>query len=256
MKPIRLGRIARLAPIPAAALLVGGSVAASTPPGRTAVDSAPVDSAPVHPAAVDSAPVDSTPVDSAPVASGSVASLPEGYVWLVDDLTSITVAVPADWSDIDTVPAEVDGTPQPWIAAAPSSIQSFLATFDEPGVLVTALPFDPDPAFVLEQYSISEGCAEFSVAPYEERGLSGMTQIGTECGADGTGSWQLIIANPPDASFTALVQVQAASGADTEAAQVALDTFTMLDDEGMAPGSSVPGSSVPGSSGPGSVPPS
>ena len=67
-----------------------------------------------------------------------------------------------------------------------------------------------------------------------------MTQIGTACGDDGTGSWQLIIANSADQTFTALVQVQAATSADMEATLVGLETFAVIGDPGTVPSSSAP----------------
>lgn len=185
-----------------------------------------------------SAPPTTPPTTPATIPATTVA-LPAGYQRLVDETGVITIAVPAAWTDIDTAPAMVDGIPEPWIAAAPTSIDRFLGTFEESGVLFSAVPFDPDTAFLVEQFSITQGCAEFRVVPYDARGFVGMSQIGSACGEDGTGSWQLILANPADESFTALVQVQAATVADAAAAQIALDTFATVDAGGAAPSSSV-----------------
>jgi len=207
----------------------GAAVSASAPPS-SAPDGAPTGNEPIE----------TEPVDTVPTV------LPDGFVWLVDDTGVITVAVPEAWTAVDTAPAEdLEGNPQPWIAVAPSSIDNFLATFDEPGVLFSAVTFDADTAFLIEQFSLVEGCDEFSVEPYDERGLVGLSQIGFDCGDNGTASWQLIIANPADQSFTALVQVQTLSEDDVEATQLALDSFTTTGVPMVTPGSSVPGPSEP-----------
>jgi hypothetical protein len=60
--------------------------------------------------------------------------IPEGYKVLVDDTGLLAVAVPETWTEVVTAPtANDDGTPRPFIAAAPN-IQSFLTTFDTPGM--------------------------------------------------------------------------------------------------------------------------
>ena len=107
-----------------------------------------------------------------PTGHGPGRTVPDGYVRLVDDTGFITIAAPSEWADVDTAPAVVDGNPQAWIAAAPISIDRFLGTFEESGVLFSALPFDPDPAFLLDQFSITQGCTEFHVEPYEARAAS------------------------------------------------------------------------------------
>ena len=220
-------------------LLAPALALAFTASGSAAVSASAPPTSPPEREPTSGEPTETTSVDTVPT------ELPEGFVWLVDDTGAITVAVPEAWTDVDTAPADVDGVPQPWISAAPSAIDDFLGTPDESGVLFSAVTFDPDPAFLIEQFSLVEGCAEFSVEPYNKRGLVGFTQIGSGCGEGGTGSWQLIIANPADQSFTALVQVQTATEADVAAAQVALDSFTTTGMPVVTPGSSVPGPSEP-----------
>lgn len=188
-----------------------------------------------------------TPPDSAPVDS---VELPEGYVWLVDDTGVITIAALEAWADVDTapVPEGIDGNPQPWIAVAPTSIQDFIATFDEPGVLYQAFPYDPDPLFLLDSFSITEGCSSFVVEDFSSHGFTGLTSIGTGCGEDGNATWQLVAASPADQSFTALVQVQTVSEDDVEAVELALDSFTTTGVPMATPNSSVPGSDAPATS--------
>ena len=225
-----------LAPALALAFTVCGSaaVSASAPP-----------TSPPESETSSGEPTETTSVDTVPT------ELPEGFVWLVDDTGAITVAVPEAWTDVDTAPAvDVDGNPQPWIAAAPSSIDDFLATFDQPGVLYTVFAYDPDPRFLIDAYSISEGCSSFALEDFKSHEFTGLTNIGTGCGEDGNASWQLVAASPADQSFTALVQVQTLSEDDVEATQLALDSFTTTGVPMVTPGSSVPGPSEPAPSAP------
>ena len=191
-------------------------------------------------------PPESAPVDSVPI------ELPEGYVWLVDDTGVITIAAPEAWSDVDTapVPEGVDGNPQPWIAAAPTSIEDFLARFDEPGVLYVVFPYDPDPMFLLDTFSITEGCSSFADEDFSSHGFIGLTNIGTGCGEDGNATWQLVAASPADQSFTALVQVQTVSEDDIEAVELALASFTTTGAPMATPNSSAPGSGAPATTAP------
>ena len=85
-----------------------------------------------------------------PAGAAPPPTLPAGYVQLVDDTGTITVAVPDTWTDVDTVPAvNPDGTPQPWIEAAPDR-QAFEDTWNVPGVLFYAAPFTADPQSLMD----------------------------------------------------------------------------------------------------------
>jgi hypothetical protein len=171
-------------------------------------------------------------------------TLPPGYVQLVDDTGRITVAVPDTWTDVDTAPAAgADGAVVPYIAAAPD-IAAFQDTFNVPGVLYLALPFEPDPQALIDQFGLSSGCETLEVVPYDDGLFAGLAQVGSGCGT-GAATWTMVAASPADESLTAMVHVQSATPADEEAVQVALATFNLIG-TGTAPGSTAPGATVPG----------
>ena len=156
------------------------------------------------------------------------APIPEGYTPLIDDTGSIVVAVPDAWTDIDTVPAvNENGSPRPYIAASPD-IASFLGTFDTPGVLYAAFPFELNPLTLVDEFGIDHGCETIEVKTYDDPIFIGVVQVGTNCGAAGM-TWNMVVATPADHSFTALVQIQ--TEADDEALQTILLTFNTAEQQ-------------------------
>lgn len=261
----RIGPLVSIAAVVAATTLVCSPVVASTLPSdsfdasdpsdsfdasdsaatASVVDTVPLETAPVETGPGESGPGESGPGESGPAASGPGESIPAGYVQLVDDTGMLTIVVPDRWTDVDPLPAgDVDGEPQPWLAAS-TDIETFLQSFDASGALYIAFPFDPDPQFLIDQFGLGEGCSEFVVEPYEDDQFVGLAQVGSGCGADGDGSWTLVVANPADQSFTAMVQVQAATAADAEAARIALESFSTTAETSGAAASGMPGSSIP-----------
>ncbi len=190
------------------------------------------------------------PVLAIPVALGVTStagaatppSVPPGYVQLVDDTGTITVAVPETWVDIDTAPGtNEDGTPQPWISAAPD-YEAFRTTLTASGFQYFAAPYTADPESLVEEYGMPEGaCDTLEVSPYDDGVFVGVAQLGESCGETGETTWVLVLASPPDQAHTAVLQIQSATAADDEAVVTILDTFNRTADLG-APGSTVAGS--------------
>ena len=174
------------------------------------------------------------PLAVVPVAAASAVppTLPPGFVTLTDDLGRISVSVPGTWTDIDTAPAADDaGGARPFIAAAPN-IDSFVNTFDTPGVRYIAFGYAPDPQTLVTEYGLEAGCVSIAVQPYTDGTFTGVVQVGTECGS-GLATWNMVVASPADLSFTAVVQVQTASPADQQALDVVLASFNVA--SGTAP---------------------
>lgn len=152
--------------------------------------------------------------------------IPVGYTPLVDDTRVLIVAVPETWIEVDTTPAvNEDGSPRPYIAASPD-IEAFLGTFDAPGMLYAAFPYQLNPLDLVDAYGLSSGCETIEIKRYEDPVFVGVIQVGTNCGPDGT-TWNMVVANPADHDFTAVVQVQAA--ADDEALETVLLTFNTVE---------------------------
>jgi hypothetical protein len=156
------------------------------------------------------APSSTAPTTTAPnTAPSTTAPIPEGYVPLVDDTNSIVLAVPEAWTDVDTAPkADAEGVQRPYIAASPDLESS--ASFDTPGVLYAALPFTADPLVLIEQLGLREGCETLEVKTYDDPVFVGAVQIGTNCGPNAM-TWNMVVANPVDESFTAVVRVSTAN---------------------------------------------
>jgi hypothetical protein len=171
-------------------------------------------------------------------------TLPPGYVQLVDDTGRITVAVPDTWTDVDTAPAADASGTVPYIAAAPD-IASFQGSFDVPGVLYLALPFDADHQALIDRFGLPSGCQALEVVPYDDGLFVGLAQVGSGCGT-GAATWTMVAASPADESMTAMVHVQSATSADEQAVQIVLATFNLIG-TGSAPGSTAPGATLPGS---------
>lgn len=205
-----------------------------------AISAAPPSSPPPSVPDDQTAPPPGGAIDTVPPVAGE--TVPKDYVQLVDDTGILTVAVPDTWTDVDTAPGtNDDGSPRPWISAAPD-FEQFQETFDVPGVLYTAFPYEADPQVLIDEYGLTQGCESIDVEPYDDGAFTGLVQVGTSCGTNGDATWNMIAASPADSSFTALVQLQAATAADQEAFDTVLRTFSYS-----PAGPSIPGSSVPGS---------
>jgi hypothetical protein len=179
-------------------------------------------------------------------ASGAAPpTIPPGYVELVDDTGTITVVVPETWNDLDTAPGtNEDGTPQPWISAAPD-YEAFRTTLTASGFQYFAAPYTADPESLIDEYGMPEGaCDSLEVSPYDDGVFVGVAQLGEGCAETGDTTWVLVVANPSDQSSTAVLQIQSATAADDEAVVMILDTFNRTADAA-APESTPPSTAVP-----------
>ena len=89
---------------------------------------------------------------------------------------------------VDVRRAPVATGTAPHIAASPN-VQSFVDTFDTPGVRYIAFPYTADPSSLIAQYGLQAGCDSIGVQPYEDGGFVGVVQVGTGCGTAGAATW-------------------------------------------------------------------
>lgn len=162
-----------------------------------------------------------TDLPSEPAAGGQQIT---GYTSITDDTGQLSVDVPNEWNDVDTAPITLDnGTELPWIAAAPS-LDGFYSSYTTPGLVfsaTTALGVDE----ALATFAPSEGeCTDLGVQPYEDAAYAGSFQIFEACGGTDT-VLITIAAQPPDQSFTALVQMQLVTEADLEVIDYVVNSF-------------------------------
>jgi hypothetical protein len=184
-------------------------------------------------------------VAASPASATAPPTIPPGYVELVDDTGTITVVVPEAWDDLDTAPGtNEDGTPQPWISAAPD-YEAFRTTLTASGFQYFAAPYTADPETLVDEYGMPEGaCDTLEVSPYDDGAFVGVAQLGEGCAETGDTTWVLVVANPSDQSSTAVLQIQSATAADDEAVVMILDTFNRT------AGSTPPSTAVPATDAP------
>lgn len=157
-----------------------------------------------------------------PSPSGQV---PADWVELVDDTATISMAVPPAWTDTDTTPGErTDGSPMPWITAS-TDLAAFASEVDAElysvaGASFRALTFQPDTeAALIESWTLDflRGCMIGEAQQeYDDGFFVGHIQNFTDCGGTPTRVVH-VVANPPDGSFTAFVQIQLTGAADDAA---------------------------------------
>jgi serine protease Do len=159
----------------------------------------------------------------------STATGYSGYQTLVDDTGSITVDVPNEWTDISTTPFDMDdGSQAPLIQASPS-LDSFNNSWDVPGLFYGALAPQPDVAATIGLFApAADQCAtDNGVSDYDDSVFTGQYQYWSDCGANGA-EYVVLVANPADSSYTAVIAVQILSDADWEALDQAFNTFNVV----------------------------
>jgi hypothetical protein len=104
----------------------------------------------------------------------ALATAPSADVTIVDDTNFLTVTVPAEWAEHNTVSGlHDDGSDRPQISAAPN-LQQFFETFDGSGLYVVAGPSTTDPATVLALNDWSGVCSDGGVVAYDDGRFVGL----------------------------------------------------------------------------------
>jgi serine protease Do len=146
----------------------------------------------------------------------------ETYVSVSDDSGSITVDVPAEWTDID-------GTPQPEFGPslwASPDIASFLDSFNTPGVIVeaTGLEGPPDLEGVLMEFEFGAACTFVGTNPYSDPLYTGLIDEYTDCAGLGTSVFVVAVTDEAQ-TLVARVMIQAVEPRDLDAADRIFATF-------------------------------
>jgi hypothetical protein len=151
------------------------------------------------------------PLTGTSASDGRSAAVPADFVTLADDTGTLTVGVPASWTELRTG-LDVD-TGSPSIKATPDA-RAFLSGFDGSGMTVKALPFTPDTDALAHRWGWDGFCDLAVVQPYNEGALTGTEIVYTGClDADPQAEAHVIAVNAASKPFTALLHVQIA-GAD------------------------------------------
>ncbi len=151
-----------------------------------------------------------------------------GYTPIVDDTGRITVEVPNEWSSIDTAPLTTDdGSQYPYIQAS-TDIEAWNTSYDVPGLVYAVTDPVADVATAIADFAPGEGeCAtDNGIADYDDGLFVGAYQYWSDCGTSAAG-YVVLVANPADASYTAVMAVQILTDADWEALDHAFSTFNV-----------------------------
>ena len=133
---------------------------------------------------------------------------------MIDDTGFLIVGVPPAWIGRSTAPiAGADGVTYPYIAAA-ADLGAFLQSTDGTpnpnggsGVVYTGVPFAVDTAALLAGLAAQHPCTAGPVQQYADAVFTGHIQELTACAGSQTRRY-LVVGNPADSRFTAVVLVQ------------------------------------------------
>ena len=168
-------------------------------------------------------------------------------VVLVDDTGTLSVTVPASWTDVDTAPgSNDDGTVMPWISAAPD-YDAYRTTFDVPGVVFVAVGHTTELDRWIGDLGQPDGCATERVEPYDDGAFAGLRATFGHCGPAAASTFVVVAANQidgPEATHTYVRQIQAATAAETDTIDEVLASFNVVGVTSSAPEGSDPASTA------------
>jgi hypothetical protein len=207
---------------------------------------APVPSVPVNvPTTVLQPVTAAAAADAFPPLSGEV---PNDWTTLLDDTQTLQIAVPSTWTETNLAPwYNDDGIPQPAISATtdenlffpPEGSAASFGTFSVPGVQYQAFPFTADTTAWLDSSTFHDVCTADPMQTYDDGVFVGHIQSFNVCGGMATRN-VVVVANPADGAFTAIVLVQLTDQPDDEATlDGLLSSFNRVNPAGSAPTSSV-----------------
>lgn len=153
--------------------------------------------------------------------------VPDDWVVLEDDTGLLTVAVPPDWADTATAPATDDGSELGRITAA-TDIDTYRSGFEEPGVTLVALPYNPDTTSIVAS-TLSEGCRAAEDSRYDDGAFVGVLRHWTACGFGENEDAEVFIvaAAPVNRSVTLRLLVQIAGPEQRDVVEGILATFNL-----------------------------
>ena len=137
---------------------------------------------------------------------------------------------PNEWTDIDTAPLVLDdGTQDPFIQAS-TDIASLrqLVGRARPVLRGAAAAADDIAGTIASSLPAADQCTtDNGVTDYDDGVFTGQYQYWSGCGTSDA-DYVVLVANPADASYTAVIAVQILSDADWEALDQAFDTFNVV----------------------------
>ncbi|MCA9898414.1 MAG: serine protease [Ardenticatenaceae bacterium] len=160
-------------------------------------------------------------------ASGSAGGPYTSYVTVTDDSGLLTLDVPAEWSEVDGSAWESDGQVIGLSVTAAPNLNDFYNTWGTPGVTFNAtdqLDFTVDE--LLDAFDFSGDCTQNERTEYSDAVYAGKYDVWTNCGGTGT-LLVVLVAEPADQSYLALITVQVVTDADLDALDTIFNTFIL-----------------------------
>ncbi len=157
------------------------------------------------------------------------------YDWVTDDYESITVEIPAEWSDVDGSPWVDDGKVIGAGISAAASLDDFYSYWDEPGMFFGASDDLAELGGYIQLLDIlrpdfTQSCELDGRYDYEDILYRGRYDLFTNCGGPGGSLFIVLTAVPIDSptDFLILLQVQIVNDSDLEAVDRILESFEVI----------------------------
>jgi serine protease Do len=168
-------------------------------------------------------------ITAVPVVGGGTDEPASGeYVSITDDSGSISLEVPAGWSQIDGAPV-TDANGMNWESvSAAADLAGYQGTWTTPGVTVyasqAAASMAPDAAADLLTSGLAEqGCVSTGREPFDDGMHTGVWEIFTGCG--GSATYVVVGATDNAGGYSIIVGAQAIGDADFDAVDRVLGSF-------------------------------
>jgi serine protease Do len=172
--------------------------------------------------------------DTGETGGGETGSSPaySEYVQVTDDSGALTMAIPAEWSDLDGAAWVVDDQVVGGTISAAGDLEAFYQTWDEPGVFfgasrLLAQTMNEQNMLDHDANDFSGDCNYEGRDTYADAIYTGLYDHYTNCGGVGT-SLIVLSAVPENRGFLILLQIQVVSQADLEALDHILSSFEVI----------------------------
>ncbi len=146
----------------------------------------------------------------------------DSYISVSDDSGSITVDIPAEWTDIDGT-INNDFGPSLW---ASPDLGAFIDTFGTPGVIVeaTGVESPPDLEGVLMEFEYGMACEFVGTSPYSDPLYTGLIDEYVNCSGGDTSVFVVAVTDETE-TLVARVVIQVVEPRDLQAADRIFATF-------------------------------
>jgi serine protease Do len=160
-------------------------------------------------------------------ASAGSGGVYTNYVSVTDDSGLLTLEVPAEWSDVDGSAWESDGQPIGLSVTAAPSLNDYYNSWTTPGVTFNATDqLDLTVDELLDAFDFSSDCTPGTRTEYSDSVYTGKYDVWSNCGGTDT-LLVVLVAEPADQSYLALITVQVVTDADLDALDTIFNTFIL-----------------------------